>query len=280
MRRYRQTLEEIVESLAEVETSCMDEHSNAVIEAIKRVPEKRAYTREDIASLFDADFDVGMTTIRLILGLSKDEFGIALRAHAGAGGYGITRFRNDRDAFLSAIEALEFRTSMAELVNRRVSWRDILYERLKYGRGSAIKGQKRGRALEDFTERIVERVFGDSGYDTRCRFVGATGTSTEKTDFAIPSKEDPAILIESKGYGATGSKQSDILGDIEKIDTQKRRDTDLLLVTDGVTWRLRLNDLRKLIQMQNRGRIARIYTQSMAGELEADLRHLGKDHSL
>lgn len=280
MRRHRQTLEDLVTFLAEVGTSWMDDHSAAVIRAIKGIPSKRAYARRDAASLLDADFDVGMTTIRLVLGMSKDEFGMALKEHIGEGGCGIGRYRKDRDGFLAAIEAMGVLASMAELVNRRVSWRDILCERLKYGRGSAIKGQKRGRTLEDFTESIVKRVFGDIGYDTRCRFVGATGTSTEKADFAIPSKEDPAILIESKGYGATGSKQSDILGDIEKIDAQKRHDTDLLLVTDGVTWKNRLNDLRKLIEMQNRGRIGRIYTQKMASELEADLRQLRRDHSL
>ena len=106
------------------------------------------------------------------------------------------------------------------------------------------------------------------------------GTSTEKTDFAIPTKEDPAILIEVKGYGATGSQQTDISGDIEKIDLQKRRDTHLLLVTDGLIWKDRLNDLRKLIQMQNQGKISRIYTRNMRDELEADLRQLRKDHSL
>ena len=68
-------------------------------------------------------------------------------------------------------------------------------------------------------------------YDTRCRFIGATGLSTEKADFAIPNREDPRILIEVKGYGATGSKQTDILGDIERIANQKRSDTHLLLST-------------------------------------------------
>jgi hypothetical protein len=170
--------------------------------------------------------------------------------------------------------------ALTELANTPVSWQSILIERLRFGRGSAIKGQRRGRCLEDFTEEVLRRVFSDVGYDTRCRFLGVTGTSTEKADFAIPNKDDPRILIESKGYGATGSKQTDILGDIEKIDAQKRHDTHFLLVTDGVTWRSRVNDLRKLVEMQNQGRVARIYTQSMAAELESDLRDLRRDHSL
>jgi hypothetical protein len=280
MKRYRQTLEEILALLSEVETSWMDEHSAAVIEVINAIPEKMAYTREDIAAIFNADFEGALTVVRLFLGLSRDEFEIAFRQALGQRGAGITRFRKDLDGFLAGIEKLGLPETIAGLVNKPVNWRDILIERLKYGRGSAIKGQKRGRSLENFTEAIVRTVFGDGNYDTRCRFIGATGLSTEKADFAIPNKQDSRILMEVKGYGATGSKQTDILGDIERIVNEKRLDTHLLLVTDGVTWRSRQSDLGKLIDWQNQGRIARIYTQRMALELEADLRQLRKDHSL
>jgi hypothetical protein len=258
----------------------MDKHAAAVIEAIKGLPEKPVYSLEDVVSLLDHDFDVGLTAMQLFLGLSKDEFSIALREALGEGGAGITRFRKDRQGFLTGIDNLGIPKTIARLVNKPVNWRDILEERLKYGRGSAIKGQKRGRSLEDFAEGIVKAVFGGGSYDTRCRFVGASGISTEKADFAIPNKEDPRILIEVKGYGATGSKQTDILGDVERIVNQKRPDTHLLLVTDGVTWRSRQSDLSKLVAWQNEGRIARIYTQLMAAELEADLRQLRLDHSL
>lgn len=117
-------------------------------------------------------------------------------------------------------------------------------------------------------------------FDVRCRFTGAGGTSTEKADFAIPGKDDACILIEVKAYGATGSKQTDILGDMARIAAEKRPDTTLLLVTDGVSWHQRPNDLSKLVEMQNRGLIARIYTQAMAGELAEDLRQLKLDYHL
>lgn len=280
MKRYRQSLDELLAALAAIETSWRDDHSDAVIELIEGIPEKPTYTQRDIGEILDRDFDAGLTAIRLVLELSKDELGIALKAELGDGGTGVTRFRNDRSAFIQALESLGTTAALQGLVGTPVTWRHILRERLKSGRGSAIKGQARGRSLEDFAERIVKTVFQDVGYDARCRFVGATGTSTEKTDFAIPSKTDARILIEVKAYGATGSKQTDILGDIGRIVEQKRHDTHLLLVTDGVTWKARVNDLRSLVDMQNRGLIARIYTQSMGDELNKDLLQLRKDHSL
>ena len=134
--------------------------------------------------------------------------------------------------------------------------------------------------LEDFVEKLLIRIFVEKAYDARCQFIGATGISSEKTDFAIPSKQDPGILIEAKAYGATGSKQTDVLGDITRIVNEKRDDTHFLLVTDGITWRDRTSDLSKLVTLQNRGKITRIYTQSMADQLEADLKLLKREHGL
>ncbi len=71
-----------------------------------------------------------------------------------------------------------------------------------------------------------------------------------------------------------------MLGDITRIVTQKRDDTHFLLVTDGITWRNRTNDLRKLVTLQNQGKITRIYTQSMADQLKADIKQLKSEHGL
>jgi DpnII restriction endonuclease len=88
------------------------------------------------------------------------------------------------------------------------------------------------------------------------------------------------VLIETNAYGATGSKQTDVLGNVARIVDQKRHDTDFLLVTDGVTWKDRVNDLRKRVEMQNQGLITRIYTRAMASQFEEDLKELRREHAL
>ena len=132
--------------------------------------------------------------------------------------------------------------------------------------------------MEDFAETIVKKVFGDS-YDPRCTFHGPRGQEA-KCDFAIPSKNAPCILIESKGYGATGSKMTDILGDIRTIIAAKRSDTSFLFFTDGLTWKQRKSDLRKIVEFQNNGDITRIYTYAMEDQFEADLRQLKTEYKL
>ena len=167
---------------------------------------------------------------------------------------------------------------MAAAVNFKPAWSDILIERLRSGRGKAIKGQKRGRGLEDFTEALVRQVFGEK-FDSRCQFTGVGGL-TGKCDFAIPDRHKPMILIEAKGYGATGSKMTDVTGDANKIIDAKRPDIPFILITDGITWMRRMNDLRKLIKLQNQGNIMRIYTTKMAAQFVADLQQLKAEYGL
>jgi DpnII restriction endonuclease len=278
MDRHRQTFEEIISRLSVIQADWQDELAQSVIGILRSLDGSVPYSDRDLQALLKRDFDAGLTLIRLVLDLSKDEFVGSLREILPAG-IGANAFRTHPEAFVQGLVSLGVLDKMREAVETPVTWRDVLIERLKTGRGSAIKAQARGKFLEDRTEEIVREVFG-AGYDARCRFVGATGLEGEKADFAIPSKLDPRILIEVKAYGATGSKQTDILGDMERIISKKRHDTTLLFVTDGITWKLRPNDLRKLIGIQNRGQIARIYTSQMFPELIQDLIRLRTEHGI
>jgi hypothetical protein len=73
---------------------------------------------------------------------------------------------------------------------------------------------------------------------------------------------------------------TDVVGDVNKIIEAKRPDVRLILITDGITWMRRMNDLRKLVLLQNEGSIMRIYTTKMFGQFEADLRTLKLEYGL
>lgn len=280
MKRYRQTFEEIISKLSAIQAEWKDDLAKSVMEILERTPEKASYTPADLREILERDFEAGLTLVRLFLDLSKDELMAALRAAMGEKGIGVKAYRANPELFLESLTSLGALNKMQEIVGTPMTWRDILVERLKSGRGSAIKAQTRGKFLEDKTAEVVREVFGIGNYDVGCRFIGATGESNEKADFAIPSKEDARILIEVKAYGATGSKQTDILGDMERIIGKKRHDTTLLFVTDGITWKARTSDLRKLIELQNQGKITRIYTSQMFPELREDLLLLRSEHGL
>lgn len=269
MKRVTQSLEEVVASLSPLNVDWLDDIASNVIAKLAALPKKDAYDRDDIRALLDDDHTEGILCIRLFLGLSKDSMEAELRRLLPKGGSGVKRYKAEPEVYLDALEEMGLSAAMAAAVNTTPVWSDVLVERLRSGRGSAISGQRRGRGLEDFTEAFVKDVFG-AAYEPRCTFTGAGG-KTAKCDFAIPNKDQPLIVIESKGYGATGSKMSDIIGDLDAIIEAKRHDTALLFVTDGITWNARQSDLRKIIERQNKGEIARIYTSKMGEQLRDDL---------
>ncbi len=271
MEVIAQKLEDIVESLQPLTVEWKDETARRVIDRLKRIPVKKAYTTADVKALLDENFEDAILIFRLFMGLSKDQFVATLRTIRDDKGIGVKSYRANNDAFIEDLLSTSLLEAMAEEANRKAHWSDVLVERLRSGRGSAISGQKRGRGVEDFAEAIVRKVFG-SHFSMRCTFTGPKEKA--KCDFAIPTNSTPRIVIESKGYGATGSKMTDIIGDVEQIMRAKRPDTALLFFTDGLTWKQRKSDLRKIVEFQNSGGITRIYTFAMADQFEADLRQL------
>lgn len=281
MHIIQQGFDQIIDSLSPLDADWMDDTAEAIMDRVRSVPVKDEYARADIEALVESesatDFQVSKSCVGLFLGFSKDKLELELSDRLGPGGSGIKRYQSDRENYLDVLEELGLRDAMTSAVNAKPVWSDLLKERLRSGRGSAIQGQQRGRELEDFTEEVIKEVFGFD-YEPRCTFQGVNGLA--KCDFAIPNKAQPFILIEAKGYGATGSKMSDIIGDVDAIIGAKRHDASLLLITDGLTWKARANDLRKIIQRQNDGRITRIYTKLMRDKFKNDLQTLKTQYGI
>lgn len=278
MKFERQDSTDLYNSLSPLEVDWKDETARAVIKRLESFPEKAGYSREDVIDLLNEDFNTGILLVRLFLGMSKDTMEGELRAALGSGGIGVTRFSNDPARFSDVLVQFGLLDAIVGEVHKNVAWYDPMIERLRSGRGSAVSGQKRGRMVEDLVEKIVHEVFDDS-YNSRCNFEGQRGR-VSKCDFAIPNKESPSILIEAKGYGATGSKMTDVIGDIEKIIAAKRSDTIFMLFTDGMTWLQRKSDFEKIIEYQNHGDIARIYTTKLTDAFRSDLETLRSELSL
>lgn len=138
-----------------------------------------------------------------------------------------------------------------------------------------MAAQKRGSTLEDAVESILIELRNEIGitFNRGGNFVSRSGKQA-KADFAIPSKEVPHIIIEVKGYEATGSKLTDILGDILKVMEAKDEDTHYFFVTDGIGWYRRLSDLKKIVEHHQRGDIEMIYTIGTLQDLKENIRYI------
>jgi hypothetical protein len=280
VRIVTQSLDDILDTLQPLVVEWQDDVAHRVIDRIKAIPAKTVYVDDDVADILEGgkplskltskDLDDGLLVVRLFLGVSQDQFRGLLSSAFGAGGSGLKRYKADPAAYRAVLIEQGLLDAMMLEVNKPLHWSDTVIERLRSGRGSAISGQKRGRIAEDFAEEVIKEVFGPGNYQARATFSGRTD-QTAKCDFAIPNAANPRIVVESKGFAATGSKMSDVLGDVAAIVRAKRADTTFLFFTDGLTWKQRQSDLRKLIRYQNEGDIARIYTQSMVEQLREDL---------
>src|SRR5665811_453882 len=175
-----------VTSLRPLVVEWKDDTAFRVIAKLRDLPVKDSYSPDDVRALLDEDFDDGILVCRLFLGLSKDQFVSAIKELLDDGGIGVKSYRSNPEAYTEALSAAGLLEAMAEEANRKPHWSDVLVERLRSGRGSAISGQRRGRDVEDFAEAIVKKVFGKD-FQVRCTFAGPRGQEA-KCDFAIPSK--------------------------------------------------------------------------------------------
>lgn len=115
MKRYRQTVDELLGALSPIEASWRDEHSKAVILLLETIPQKLSYSPDDVAALLKGNFQAGLTVLRLILDLSKDEFTAALQTALGPGGTGVQRYQQDPARFVSTLISLGALDSLRDI---------------------------------------------------------------------------------------------------------------------------------------------------------------------
>jgi len=74
MQVIAQKLDDIMASLRPLTVEWQDDTARRVIESLKRLRVKKAYTTEDVKALLDMHFEDGMLICGLFLGLSKDQW--------------------------------------------------------------------------------------------------------------------------------------------------------------------------------------------------------------
>ena len=179
--------------------------------------------------------------------------------------------RKSPDEMATALAAIGMPERVREQVWRQWTIADVLIDRYKLGRGRAIAGQSRGRGLENEVEAILRGI--PVPFESRVTFTGAGGV-TAKCDFAIPARDEPLIVIEAKGYEATGSKLTDFLGDVLKIKQAKGYHMYLFVVTDGRGWFNRQSDLKRLIGLHEKGIVEMIYTRARLSQLAEHVKQI------
>lgn len=272
----RITVKELLKQIERIPSEWLNKVGEKVIQSIpkvlRKISERAEVDQAFIEELLRED-RYSLDVFRLFLELSQDELANELNRLGLPGEFTSIRKRIPEKAPEVARALIEVGLLDAIATQRDAQWElgDILLERYKYQRGRAIKGQKRGRSLEDDVKAILDELA--LSYVQGRSFVGRKGIEA-KADFSIASERLPQVVIEVKGYEATGSKQTDVLGDIQKILKAKDPETHFYFVTDGVGWFRRISDLRHVVAYHESGDITMIYTRKMLPALKEELKQI------
>ncbi|MEN6368274.1 MAG: DpnII family type II restriction endonuclease [Thermotogota bacterium] len=229
---------------------------------------------QDLEDRLQAD-SAFLDTCRLLLGLGQEPAAHVLSDALGRESLTWTKLRALAVQAPAELAEALVRAGLPEIIDNGLGkeWRleDVLIERYRMSRGRAIAGQQRGRGLENAVEEALRTA--NVPFVPRVAFVGKQG-KTAKCDFAIPGKNSPKVVVEVKGFEATGSKLTDFLGDVLKIAQAKDYHMYFFLVTDGRGWQNRESDLRKLVQYQHEGLIDMIYPRRALPQLAQAVRSI------
>jgi DpnII restriction endonuclease len=258
-------LPQILSEIRELPSQSLDEQGAKVVEALPQcVMALRAAGLEELSpellTPMITEQACFLDFARLVMGISQDAF--ATQASE------LLTDVNKRRVTWNQLETMARKDAPALatllLVTRTWSPSDVLEDRYKQGRGRAIAGITRGSFLEKEVASILRTA--GAPFDTGVNYTGFKGLQA-KCDFAIPGKVNPTIVIECKGFEATGSKLTDVLGDVLKIIEAKPSQSFFFLVTDGRGWHRRTSDLQKLVEFHTHGQIDMIYTRQRIAEL-------------
>lgn len=272
-------LKTLLEELQEIKSDWMDDTAHDLISQIRQSVDylrqlKRVPTREDLEEAF-IKTPTFLDVCRLFSGKGQEPMAHIICDEIGQSRMNWSNLRKlasrEPHRMADIMMLLGIDKIIADHINRKWEVEDVLIERYKMSRGRAISGQKRGRSLENAVENIL--IKNKIPFARGITFIGKKEEKA-KCDFAIPSKDHPKIVIEVKGFEATGSKLTDFLGDISIIGQAKGYHTYFFLVTDGRGWHNRQSDLRKIIEKHKEGLVDMIYTQARLNQLAFDVKSI------
>lgn len=202
----------------------------------------------------------------LVVGLSQEKLKNTLKDGLDTSG-AITLART-RPAEL--ITFLSDRFDLIDMINSQVDREyglaDVLIARAGT-RVTATRASAAGRSIEDMIEDIAK----DLGlpYATRTRFVGRGQTGP--ADLAIPNSADAVIVVAAKGFDSTGSKLTAAYEEIAKMAAVRKPTQFVMAVVDGIGWKSRKADLRRIHDLWVTNDIDGLYTVSALDQFRSDL---------
>jgi len=218
------------------------------------------------------DHPTWVNALGLSVGLSQEKLKNALKHLLGTSGWIILARERPGDL----VRMLDQEFDLVRLVevqrNRQYDFGDILVAR-GGTRQTANAAGASGRRVEDEIEAIARNL--GLPCQTRTRFTGRNNR-TAACDLVIPSGDSAEIAVAAKGFDSTGSKLTDAVREIEEMADVRQARQFIMAVIDGIGWKNRVNDLRRIYTLWERHQIDGMYTLTTLGRFRDDLQHAAR----
>ena len=206
--------------------------------------------------------------LALIVGLSKEKLKNQVRHWFGVGSPSKVAREKPRELVDFFDEDFDLIRLVNSQLRRTYTFADILNARATT-RHSAVQAGESGRRVED----QIEAIAGDLSlpYEVRTRFEGRTGRSAP-ADLAVPGGGRGCVIaVAAKAFDSTGSKLTDAVREIEEMADARTGNQIVLAVVDGIGWKGRLADLRRIWSLWESGEIDGLFTMNTLEEFCQDL---------
>jgi hypothetical protein len=215
--------------------------------------------------------------LHLTAGLSKERFQNILNHHLGTAGWTILGREHPEKIVEMMVREFDLIRLITEQRDRNYDFGDILVARAA-STATATRAGVAGRKIEDLIEDVIKGL--ELPYQPRCRFVGKNN-ATGPADFAIPSGENAAIIIACKGNDSTGSKQTATFDEFVRVAAEVSTSRQsVMAVVDGIGWKRRQSDLRRVYELWQNQQIDGMYTTATLGRFREDVKDAAIRHRL
>jgi hypothetical protein len=209
----------------------------------------------------------------LLVGLTRERLKNVLRHHLGSSGWITLATTKAPDLVTMLDREYDLVRLIAEQRAREYSLGDVLVARAGTRRTATAAGVT-GRRVEDEIEAVTSSL--GLAHQTRTRFNGRGG-ATAPCDLAIPAGGAAAkIVVAAKGFDSTGSKLTDAVREIEEMASVRLPTQFVMAAVDGIGWKSRVADLRRLYALRNSDRIDGLYTLNSLGDFRIDIQEAAR----
>ncbi len=264
------TFDEYVASLghltAHIDPTASTPEAVAIKEAADSLAALPAINTESLVG-WVAEHPESVPALGLTVGLSQERLKNALKHAFGTSGW-VTLAR-ERPADLIGMLDREYDVIRQVDTQRANAYTfgDVLVARAGT-RVTATSAGVAGRKVEDEIE-VIARNLG-LACETRTRFTGRNSRDAP-CDLAIPNGAGALIVVAAKGFDSTGSKLSDAVREIMEMADVRQPRQYVMAVIDGIGWKSRLADLRRIYQLWQTQQIDGMYTLGTLDSFRTDL---------